>query len=88
MGHRDVECFLEYVEPVKDPVPVIGAFAVLSDHILDNKLVFEITCSDFNHYKSLPEVLSYKGIQCIKGGWSSDTQKCCYQQSKKIARAK
>lgn len=66
---------------------VVGAIPVEAEHILDGKVVIETTCHDFDHWKRLPAVVSYKGVECKKTGWSSDTNRACYKQSHMVAYA-
>lgn len=59
--------------------------SVQREHVLDGEMVIEVSCSDFDNYKSLPDALLYKGIVCGKTGWSSDSNLCCYKQNAKLA---
>lgn len=54
---------------------------------LDGQLVLETTCRDYDHYKSLPEVVIYEGTECGKTGWSSDREYACYKSGAAIAKA-
>ena len=66
-------------------IQVKDAIIVLYEATIEGSLVIETPCKDFDMYASLPEVVSYKGIDCGKTGWSSDTYKACYKQSAMIA---
>jgi len=54
---------------------------------IEGELVLETNCTDYDHYKTLPEVVAYDGILCGKTGWSSDRNYACYKSGVKIARA-
>ena len=64
---------------------VPGAVAVVQSYQLEGKLVFEVECRDFDHFKALPSVLSLQGVNCVKCGWSSDSNLACYKQYHAIA---
>ncbi len=65
---------------VTDMIPVV------SEHILDGQLVIETTCNDFDDFRTLPRVVSYRNITCVRAGWSSDTNRACYKQSHMVAK--
>jgi hypothetical protein len=67
---------------------VAGAIPVETEHLLDGKVVLETTCNDYDHYSSLPGVVTYNGTTCKKTGWSSDTNRACYKQSYMVAYSK
>ncbi len=50
------------------------------------ELILETVCRDFDHYKSLPDVVVYEGIECGKTGWSSDSHYACYKSGAAIAK--
>lgn len=43
-----------------------------------------VHCDDYEHFKQLPEVVSYNGMNLGKSGWNSDTQRCHYQSNVNI----
>jgi hypothetical protein len=45
-----------------------------------------VTCNDYNHFKKLPEVVSYGNLLLGKTGWNSDTQRCHYQSNVNIVQ--
>lgn len=47
--------------------------------------VLETNCNDYDHYKSLPDVVSYGGELYGKTGWSSDRHYACYKRDAKVA---
>lgn len=49
--------------------------------------VLETNCNDYDHYKSLPQVVSYCGEMYGKTGWSSDKHYACYKRNVAIAKA-
>lgn len=55
---------------------------------MEGQLVLETTCRDFDHYKTLPDVVVYEGVECGKTGWSSDTHLACYKSGTAIAKEK
>lgn len=67
---------------------VEGAIAVEMECFFDGAVSFQTTCNDFDHYKTLPTVVSYKGVVCKKTGWNSDTNWAYYKQSSSIAYSK
>lgn len=64
---------------IKDAIPVSYEIT------LDGQKVFETSCSDFDQYKTLPDVVTYAGNSYTKTGWSSDSGRACYKQSTRIA---
>ena len=54
---------------------------------IEGELVLETNCTDYDHYKSLPDVVAYDGTLCGKTGWSSDRNYACYKSGAHIARA-
>lgn len=65
---------------------VVGAVTVVAEYTLDREMVLEVECRNFDHYRTLPSVVSFRGIECVRTGWSSDTCLACYKQSCMIAR--
>lgn len=53
---------------------------------IEGETVLETTCRDYDHYKTLPNVVVYNGIECGKTGWSSDKQYACYKSNALIAK--
>lgn len=64
---------------------VPGAIVITSYARIEGELVLETTCRDYDHYKSLPDVVEYEGVVCGKTGWSSDRNYACYKSSAKVA---
>jgi len=62
------------------------AIVLLSVQRVEGNLVLETNCRDYDHYKTLPEVVAYNGALCAKTGWSSDRYVACYQSRMAIAR--
>lgn len=71
-----------FAQKVKDAVALTGQYT------LDGQLCLETTCDDFDDFKSLPQVVIYCGIECVKTGWSSDTHRACYKQGGLVAHKK
>lgn len=63
----------------------IGAVSVDIEYKLDGQLVFETQCKDADQYESLSRVVSYRGVEFVKTGWSSDTNKACYKSGRGVA---
>lgn len=58
----------------------------------EEELVLETVCRDYDHYVSLPDVVTYqdrltgnKPVECGKTGWSSDRNYACYKSGACIA---
>ena len=54
----------------------------------DGELVLETVCRDYDHYRTLPDVVTYQGMECGKTGWSSDSHYACYKSGASIAHGK
>ena len=66
-------------------VTVPDAIVLLMAAWHENQLVLETSCEDYDVFKSLPAVVTFKGVQCGKTGWSSDTHRACYKSGAMIA---
>jgi hypothetical protein len=64
---------------VKDAIVCTGQYTI------EGQLVLETECRDFDHFRSLPQVVVYAGRECGKTGWSSDTNRACYKSGVGIA---
>ncbi len=64
---------------------VEGAIVITAHHVIDGEVVIETTCRDYDHYKSLPDVVSFEGTVCGKTGWNSDREYACYKSGAKVA---
>ena len=64
---------------------VKGAIVLSSAGWCEGELILTTTCRDYDHFASLPDVVSYRGVECGKTGWSSDTMMACYKQGATIA---
>lgn len=67
---------------------VKNALVLTSIHRIEGDLVLTTTCRDFDSFAKLPAVVSYKGTECGKSGWSSDTGIACYKSSANIAHSR
>lgn len=65
---------------------VMGAVPILAEHHLDGKMVLETTCHDYADFVSLPGLVRYRDVILKKTGWSSDSERACYQQTDQYAR--
>ncbi len=52
------------------------------------ELILETVCRDYDHYKTLPDVVVYNEVECGKMGWSSDNHYACYKSGVTIAHSK
>jgi len=52
--------------------------------VIEGVTCIMVRCNDFDHFKHLPEVVSYEGVKCGKTGWNSDSNRACYQSSAHI----
>jgi hypothetical protein len=71
---------MELTAKVKPDAIVITLATWITGH-----LVLETNCLDYDAYKALPQVVEYRGIECGKTGWNSDTGYACYQSSAYLA---
>ncbi len=72
----------------KVAVELTGAIVIQVATWYDGELVLETVCRDYDHYKSLPDVVLYEGVECGKTGWSSDNGYACYKSGAAIAKAR
>lgn len=73
---------------MKAAVEVPKAIVIQTHAWYDDELILETVCRDYDHYKSLPDVVTFNGIECGKTGWSSDSHYACYKSGAAIAHAK
>jgi len=45
-----------------------------------------VHCQDYDHFRKLPQVVSYQGILCGKTGWNSDTNRAHYQSNASLVK--
>ncbi len=67
---------------------VPGAIVIQSAVMYEGELVLETVCRDYDHYRTLPDVVGYEGTECGKTGWSSDRNYACYKSGAAIAHRK
>lgn len=67
---------------------VQGAIVITAHHIIEGETVLETACRDYDHYKTLPAVVSYEGTVCGLTGWNSDRGYACYKSGAKVAYLK
>jgi hypothetical protein len=70
---------------MKDQAKEVRGIVIIAHHVLKGESILETTCRDYDHYKSLPELVAYQGQHFGKTGWSSDTYMACYKSSAAIA---
>lgn len=72
----------------KVAIEVPRAIVIQAATWYDGELVLETVCRDYDHYKSLPDVVVYEGTECGKTGWSSDSHYACYKSGAAIAKGR
>jgi hypothetical protein len=72
--------------PTLTLIPEPEYLSILQAETLDGVLCCMVTCTDYDHYKRLPEVTSYNGRLLGKTGWNSDTQRAHYQSNALMAK--
>jgi hypothetical protein len=66
---------------------ITDAIVVSASHIIEGETILETSCSDFEHFCSLPSVVVFEGRVCGKSAWSSDTNRACYKSGMRVAYA-
>jgi hypothetical protein len=66
-------------------IPEPNYLTILQADTIDGIFCCMVTCMDYDHYKRLPQVVSYNGRLLSKTGWNSDTQHAHYQSNTMIA---
>ena len=61
------------------------ALLLTATYFSEGELVLETTCWDYDHFRTLPEVVEYRGNVCGKTGWNSDRGYACYKSGVPIA---
>ena len=46
---------------------------------VDGDTYVVVACHDYDHLKTLPQVVSYNGIRCGRTGWNSDRNVAYYR---------
>ncbi len=54
-------------------------------HNIEGMMVIETSCSDYEKYRSLPDLIEYNGVLFGKTGWSSDKEYACYKSNPIVA---
>lgn len=65
-------------------LPVEGAQVVLTHDTIDGITVITVNCRDYDHYKILHDVMTYRDTLLGKTGWNSDKCYACYQSNASI----
>lgn len=60
---------------------------VLNFQEIGGEKIAEVTCRDYDHYQSLPQVVMIENELFGLTGWNSDTQKACYKNPHMIAHS-
>jgi len=58
---------------------------ITAEYFLEGQVILETTCNNFDEYKRLPDVVSFRGVVCGKTGWSSDRGYACYKSVAMVA---
>jgi hypothetical protein len=53
-----------------------------------DEFILETTCRDYDHYVSLPNVVTCDGVECGKTGWNSDRCQAYYKSTAIVAHSK
>jgi hypothetical protein len=53
---------------------------------IEGTQVATVDCTDYDHYRQLPKVVSYQGTRLGLTGWSSDSNRACYQSNATLLR--
>jgi len=62
-----------YVEPEYITAIYVGS--------IEGVQVATVDCTDYDHFRALPPVVSFQGTRLGKTGWNSDSNRACYQSN-------
>lgn len=57
----------------------VGYLRAVVVQVLEGKTCAIVECHDYDHYRTLPDIVSYEGVMMSKTGWNSDTNHAHYQ---------
>lgn len=57
------------------------------EHTVEGVLILETICEDYDDYKSLPQLISYKEQAFAKTGWNSDKGYACYKPALNVGKS-
>jgi len=72
---------------VADRIPVIAAYTMPYDTILEMVHVIEADCPDYDAFCALPKVVEMDAITYGLTGWNSDRGVAFYRSDAKMAKA-
>lgn len=53
---------------------------------IEGTLCIMVYCPDYDHFRQLPQVVSYQGTLCGKTGWNSDSGRAAYQSNAQVVK--
>ena len=57
----------------------VGYLRAVTVQVIEGKTCAMVDCHDYDHFRTLPDVVSYAGVMMGKTGWNSDTGHAHYQ---------
>jgi hypothetical protein len=60
--------------------------AIMVHHAGQGETIAEVDCEDYDHFTTLPDVVSYDGIILGKTGWNSDTGRAYYKSRAQVLK--
>lgn len=63
----------------------INGITVTTYGTVDGTLWLYTDCNDYDHYKTLPQAITFDGNRYGLSGWNSDRNIACYQTNVKVA---
>jgi hypothetical protein len=48
---------------------------------IEGTMCATVDCTDYDHFRALPQVVSFQGTRMGKTGWNSDSHRACYQSN-------
>jgi hypothetical protein len=60
--------------------------AIKALYNLDNELIIEVDCTDYDAFKALPKAVEVQGKLLALTGWNSDRCYACYKERGLVAR--
>ena len=68
-------------------VEVPREYTVTAFQRIEGQMVVEVSCSNFEEFKALPEAVLFRGEKLGKTGWSSDRGYACYKSGVETVQA-
>lgn len=64
----------------------VGYVRAIIVWVVQGETIAEVDCEDYDHFTTLPDVVSYDGIMLGKTGWNSDTGRACYKSRAQVLK--